>query len=104
MVSADAILKLVKAMNPIEVHNRLMKASDRNIALALLYLENDERNRILSCLSAGKARRVRDELALNERRRIAGQHYRLAYEDVLQFLRQQNKKESLKSYVRPKRT
>ncbi len=104
MVCADTILKLVKTMNPVEVHNRLMKASDRNIALALLYLGNDERNRILSYLSAEKVRRVRDEIALNAKRRISGKHYRLAYDDVLQFLKQQTKQENLKSYIRPRRT
>jgi len=98
------LMNLVQHIPTVTVQNRLMAASDRDIALSLMYIESERRQRILSLLSARKRERVVDELRLQERLRITSDHYERAIRNVISALAQDRNQSSIRSYLRPRRS
>jgi hypothetical protein len=95
------LVQLIRALGKVESQNRLMTASDREIALSMMYLKDHEREEILSLLPQKKSARIREELTLHNRLRIRYDQYRKTIEHLLEILAKSGKRESFKSYLRP---
>lgn len=80
------LLKLLRSLPASDVQNRLMRITDREIAVALLYLVDEERNYVLSFLGGAKKRRVEEEIEYTDRMRIRYPQYRIMIESVIEQL------------------
>ncbi len=94
------LLKLLRLLPPAEVQNRLMRMSDREIAVSLLYLVREERNFLLSFLGGEKRRRVEEEIIYTDKMRIRYPQYRTMIENVIEQL-SGSAKGPLRSYLKP---
>ncbi len=81
-----------------------MKTGDRDLALAMMFLEDRERGELLERVSSQKAARVRAELQLQERLRIEYRHYLDAVQRLTAELGGSRCARSRGSYLRPHRT
>ena len=99
----DALVRLLRALPPVAVQNRLMRVSDREIALSMMYMQDADRSLVFSRLAARKVARLREELTLHARLRITYEQYRRAVESVVEALQGEKRGEGLRSYIRPTR-
>lgn len=96
------ILDLLRALPAVDCQNRLLRVSDRELAFSLLYMDNGERERVLSLIGGGKARRVSSELSRIERSRTDTRQYEIATSIVIRTL-EGGSTEAARSYYRPSR-
>ncbi len=102
MTPNDEFVKKVRYLSLPELQNRLMKAADREIALSMMYMAEEDRNYILSVLPGPKQKRVREELALHEHLRIRYAQYRMALDALAEIITGTGKG-GLRSYLKPVR-
>lgn len=98
----ERLLELVARVPAVQVQNRLMATTDRDIALSLSGMESYEESLILAHLSPAKADRIREELALTGRRRVDEVHVVHALGVLIGSL-EGRRTGSRRSYFRPRR-
>ncbi|MCG8477592.1 MAG: hypothetical protein MI724_00720 [Spirochaetales bacterium] len=84
----------------VDCQNRLMRVADKDLSLSLLYMSDEQRNRILALVGAAKAQRVVAELERHRHTRILYAHYETAAGVVAKVL-QGGSARSPHSYYRP---
>ena len=99
----QSLLKLVATLPLVQVQNRLMACTDRDVALALVGLESEDAERLLACVSPAKAARVRDEVRLQEGRHVQNEHAVVAIGTILRSLESNRIVAGQRSYLRPRR-
>ena len=99
----DKLVSLIRTLPRVELHNRLMVTSDRELALSMLYMNDEDRVLLLKQVTKGKAGRIEEEMQLQTRLRITYVQYRMAIENVIERLTVTKGSPSLKSYLRPRR-
>lgn len=97
------LLELVRNLPRVQVQNRLMACTDRDVALALVGLTDVERESVLATVSVRKAARIREEVALQERRRVDPKHAVFALGVVIGSLESEGLVKGNRSYLRPHR-
>ncbi len=97
----DRILDLVRAVPPVDVQNRLMTADDGALAMAMLYMGDMDREKILGFISRAKAERVREEVRRNDHVRILYSQYETAASTIIRKLSGDRNVKSAKRYYRP---
>jgi flagellar motor switch protein FliG len=97
------LLGLIQKLPAVQVQNRLMASTDRDLALTLVGMTGEEQERVLAFISPRKAGRVREELALEERRHVEERHIIAALSVVIQSLQGSRSLSGPRSYVRPRR-
>lgn len=97
------ILDLVRVLPAVDVQNRLMTVTDGDFAVAMLYMKDHERERLLGFVSTEKARRVREELRRNEHVRILYTQYEISAGTVIRILSGSRGVQATKRYFRPRR-
>lgn len=97
------LIRIIRSLPPEVAQNRLLRTSDRELALSMMYLDDNERASILSMVSMQKERRIQEELTLHERLHITYKQYRIAIEHVIEKLMTARGNSSFKSYLRPRR-
>jgi hypothetical protein len=100
--SSRRIPALLRTIPAVDAHNRLMSVPDRTLALAVLYLGDQDRRDVLSRLSPPKAGRVTEEFELSSRRRMSLALPASAVETVCSALAGQSVA-GASSYIRPRR-
>lgn len=95
--------RLAGKLPAVQVQNRLMACTDRDIALALMGMTAAEVQSIVGHVSPRKASRVLEELALEERRRVEEKHVIHALGVVITSLSGERSIAGPRSYVRPRR-
>jgi len=98
----ERLLALVSRLPDVQIQNRLMATTDRDLALSLSGMEHSDERQILARLSPAKADRVREELALTERRRVDEEHVVHALGVLIGSL-EGRRIQPRHSYVRPRR-
>ena len=93
----------MRSLPSVDAHNRLMRMTDREIGLAMMYMDHADRNHLLALVPGLKARRVQDELALQERLTIRYDQYVAAVNHVVQMLQAGTGEKTFRSYLRPRR-
>lgn len=81
-----------------------MASTDRDIALSLAGIADQDEATVLARLAPKKADRVRQELALTERRRIDEKHIVHSLDLLIASLLGERAVAGSRSYVRPRRT
>ena len=99
----DRLVAALRALGPVEAQNRLMRLSDREIALSMMYMGDRDRGALLALLPAPKAERINSEMRLHRRLVIRYDQYVTAVESVLSSLEQQ-RRGTFRSYLRPRRS
>lgn len=80
------LLTLVSSLPAVQVQNRLMAGTDRELALCLFGMTGDDQERVLATISRQKADRVRDELSLLRTRRVEEKHHERSLAAVIASL------------------
>jgi len=94
------LIKILQSLSPAEAQNRLMRISDRNLAICTLYMEDVERNILLGRLGKAKRDRVQQERGYVEHLRLRYPQYRSVIEQVILSLAG-GKDIGPRSYIRP---
>jgi len=94
------LIKILKALPPADAQNRLMRITDRNLAICMLYMENVERTILLGRIGKMKRDRVQQELGYVKHLRVRYPHYRSVIEQVIISL-VGGKDIGPRSYIRP---
>lgn len=100
----QTLVRRIRSLAVVDAHNALMRTSDREIAMAMMYMDNPDRNYLLSLLPRPKARRVGEELRLHQRLTIRYDQYAAAVDGMMASLDPGGRPSSFRSYLRPKRT
>lgn len=95
------LLHLIRTSNPVVVQNALMRASDREVAMAMRFMESHECQDVLSKVAKAKARRIEEERLLQEHLRIRNEQYESAVARLIDLL-SGRKSRSVPSYIRPR--
>lgn len=97
------LLELLEKLPAVQAQNRLMGCTDRDVALALIGMSDEDAERVLAPISPRKAQRVREERALEERRHVDPRHIVSALTTVIAALRGERNRAARRSYLRPRR-
>lgn len=98
----DRLLSLVRKMPEAEAQNRLMRIADREIAVSMMYMREHDIAALLSFVAPAKARRVREELALQRHLAVRYEQYRRTIANVIGQLERAGAATPLRSYLRPR--
>lgn len=96
------LLKIMKVLPHAEVHNRLMRITDRELAICMLYIEENQRPAILNLLGSVKRQRVIQEIGYVSHLRLRYPQYRMVIEKVIGVISGQDEG-NIRSYIRPYR-
>jgi hypothetical protein len=99
----EQLAQTIRSMSPIQLQNRLMRISAREIAFALKLLGSDDQAIALRALPAPMVARIREEMVLAKRRRLAGRDQLVYVRQVLKSLLREEAPRGIGSYVRPAR-
>lgn len=101
--SPDAqLIKILKTLSPAEAQNRLMRITDRNLAICMLYMEASDRNIVLDRLGTMKRQRIKQEVAYVQHLRLRYPQYKSVIEKVILSI-VGGKDVAPQSYIRPLR-
>jgi hypothetical protein len=103
VVLQKSLLRLVAKLPVVQVQNRLMACTDRDFALALVGLEEEDAEHLLALVSPPKARRVREETRLQEKRHVEGEYVVVALKSIILSLESNRTIAGQRSYLRPRR-
>jgi hypothetical protein len=99
----QSLLRLAVKLPAVQVQNRLMACTDRDFALALVGMESADSERLLAFVSRSKATRVREEVRLQEARRVENRHLAVALTTIIRSLESNRIVAGRRSYLRPRR-
>lgn len=98
------ILDLLRVLSPVDRQNRLLRVADRDLALAMLFMSEPERARLIACVGPGKGRRALQELERFQRSRLEYRLYETAAGVVARALEGSGSVTGPRSYYRPFRS
>jgi hypothetical protein len=101
--NSNRLLSILRSLSPVDVQNRLMIISDRELALGMMYMSDKDRNYVFSFLSKTKAGRVHEEIIRQQNQYITYKQYEVSTAHLIQTLIRPGKRTALKSYLRPHR-
>ena len=95
------LVDLVNSLSKPELQNRLYYLAAREIAIAMTYLSDRERDRLFSLMSPEKYKLVREELSFQKRVIVTRQLYLAVMERVIKVLGGEKNDSVRKGYLRP---
>ena len=99
----EQLARTIRSLSRVTLQNRLMRISAREIALALKFLGGDDQAIALRALPSPMVARIREEMELAKRRRIAERDRLIYVRQVLASLQREVAPRGIGSYVRPVR-
>jgi hypothetical protein len=93
----------IRSIPAASLQNALMRISDRDLAISMLYMEDPDRMKIFMAVSKQKEIRVKEELTLNNKRKVTYKHYTLSVQAVISSLINSRTPGKTNSYLRPRR-
>jgi hypothetical protein len=103
MEPTEELARTIRSLPRVQLQNRLMRLSAREIALAVRYLGDDDQDLVYAALPLRLAGRIREEIALGRRRRLDSRDRLVFVRQVLASLRQETAPRTIGSYIRPSR-
>ena len=97
------IITAVEAVGHITAQNKLMGVNDRDLAIALERMSEDERHVIFANISRSKRQRVEEEIERQSHVNVTYAQYILSAEAIVATLLSKKPGYSTKSYLRPRR-
>jgi len=99
-----SILSLVEQLPAVQVQNKLMACTDRDLALTLEGMSDEDTEKVLGLIAQGKATRVREEMSLQAFRFVEERHRVASASVILRTLRSDRVVRGQRSYLRPRHT
>lgn len=96
------LIQILKSLSAAEAQNRLMRITDRNLAICMLYMDDPDRNIVLDRLGKMKRERIKQELAYVQHLRLRYPQYKSVIEKVIVSI-VAGKDVAPQSYIRPLR-
>ena len=103
MTPNERLLGQLFRMSRVDIQNRLMSTTDREIAISMMYMTDIDRSRLFGFLSKVKSRRIQEELNLHARLSICYKDYLKAIDHVVAKLENTGARSRFQSYLRPRR-
>ena len=100
--SDTQLIKILKSLSPAEAQNRLMRVTDRNLAICMLYMDVSDRNVVLDRLGKMKRQRIKQEFVYVQHLRLRYPQYKSVIEKVILSI-VGGKNVAPQSYIRPLR-
>ena len=97
------LLTLIESLAAVQVQNRLMACTDRDIGLSLLGVDEHAVDRVLHHVSPKKAERIRDEIRMDRSRHVESRYVAMAVRTVIASLQSERAVAGSRSYLRPRR-
>ena len=98
----DRLVQILRGISPVQVQNTLMRRNDREIALAMSRMVEDDREFALSHLPKAKAQRIREEITYQKRLKVTEEQYERIVESLINVLSGGNERGATQSYIRPR--
>ncbi|MBN2444361.1 MAG: hypothetical protein JXJ04_23565 [Spirochaetales bacterium] len=89
-------------MTHVQAQNILMASADREIAIALLYLEDTDKEFVFSFIAASKEDRIKEEMRLLKKTKITDERYRLILSRLINRLKGKGEGPHRRSYFKPR--
>jgi len=96
------LLVLIETLPAVQVQNRLMSCTDRDLALAFTGMSEEAVDRILQSIAASKSGRVRDEIRLQKTRHVESRYSIAALRTIIASLESNRTVAGQRSYFRPR--
>ena len=96
------LISIIKATPKIYTQNKLMGCTDREIALLMLYMNDAEKNYIYSLIAPSKSERIKQEIILLKRIKIADNVKKSVYVRLIDRFKGGNYKPGPTSYIKPR--
>lgn len=101
-MSHQKILDILQGLPPAERQNRLLRAPDTELCLAMLHMAEEQRNLIYRSVGTGKTQRLRQLLERYRHTRITPQQWEQGCRVVVGLLQGEGgSPQNLRTYYRP---
>jgi len=98
----QSLIELTKSLPDVQVQNRLMACTDRDLALAFSGMASDELDAVLNRVAPGKANRVREEIRIQKGRHVESRYSVSALKTIIRSLESNRTVAGQRSYFRPR--
>ena len=101
--AADVRRQLIQAarrLDRLTLQRSLMRATDRELAIACGSLQYSQRQHLLACISPGRLQRIKEEISYHSTLRISDRDYQTIMRRMLAYL-SSGPPPPLRGYVRP---
>jgi hypothetical protein len=103
MEPTEELARTIRSLPRVQLQNRLMRLAAREIAVAVRFLADADQGLVFSALPPGMASRVREEIALQKRRRLSSRDRLVFVRQVLASLQRETAPRTIGSFLRPVR-
>ncbi len=101
--ATQRIISAVEAVGHVTAQNKLMGVNDRDLAIAVERMSEDEQGIIFANISRSKRQRIEEEIERQSHVNVTHGQYILSAEAVVAALLSRKPGYSTKSYLRPRR-
>lgn len=104
MISLETtFLSLLRNMTHVTTQNKLMACTDREIAAAMLYMDDVNREYVFSFLARSKEERIKEEIRLLKKTRITNEQYRKILSRLTKHINGEGSGPQQRSYFKPRK-
>ena len=96
-------LSLLRNMTHVMTQNKLMACTDREIAVAMLHMDDVDREYVFSFLARSKEERIKEEIRLLKKTRITKEHYRKILLKLIKQIKGEGSGPQSRSYFKPRK-
>ena len=99
----DKFISLIRGMTYENAQNKLMACTDREIAVVMLHMEENERDFIFSFLAHSKSGRIKEEIRLLKKTKVTYEQYTLILSRLIKRLKGNGEGPQRRSYLKPRK-
>ncbi|MCW8966313.1 MAG: hypothetical protein OQK82_06475 [Candidatus Pacearchaeota archaeon] len=99
----DRLVSIIRSTAYEHAQNKLMACSDREIAIALLYTKDEEKDFIFSLIAKSKSMRIKEELRLLKRVKVTYEQYTLIISMLIKRFEGNGERLQSRSYLKPRK-
>jgi hypothetical protein len=99
----STLLSILRNMTHVDAQNKLMACTDREIAVAILYMNDDNREFIFTFLAQSKIERINEEIKVLKKKKITDERYRKIITRLIKHLKGEGSDPRGRSYFKPRK-
>ncbi|MBN2536522.1 MAG: hypothetical protein JXB88_26805 [Spirochaetales bacterium] len=97
-------ISLLQEMPHVNAQNHLMGFKDREIAVVMLHMSDDDKDFVFSFLAGSKIDRIRQEIRLLKKTKVSDSIREMIFSRLIKCLEGEKKKPERRSYFKPGRS
>lgn len=97
------LILLLQNMTHVNAQNKLMGFKDREIAVAMLVMNDDDKDFVFSFIAGAKTNRIQQEIRLLKKTRVSDATRTIILKRLIKALEGEDKNQERRSYFRPRR-